>query len=229
MKASAAISIFFAAIMVIMAVPPPAHAGEIIEVRNNSDTDTFVLSDLIVKGKNGEKSTVLKLGDASDDTTLAPRKSVTFDVGFDIVSYFISRTGSTGEHETNVFDVTFPGFIKVGMVENADLGPAVFAAMDFNFPAADPLASDSVTQIIDGLSPLLPGWFFGTSVDFDAFNIGNPFTGNVRFLSDDISVAVLPQPATLLLLIGGGLALIILKITARQGPRTELNLPHLIT
>jgi hypothetical protein len=172
-----------------------AVAGNIIQVTNNDNT-THILSDLIVYDANGNKKTLLKPGDTSDDVSMNRGTSRVFDAGFEVDKYVISEsTGGVlaGEAETEVFKVKQLKAKKIGMLLSPN-GVPIFASVnyssaDFTFPSEGTIISFS-----DGASPALPGYFVGTSIDLNAGTVTDPYTGSADLVSTAFSVATIPEP-----------------------------------
>ena len=178
-----------------------ASAGSIVEVTNISKQFSFTMSDLIVYGKNGEKKTIAALGNAADDIDIGPGGRRTFDAGFEVDRYFVSTQIDDDEFETRVLKVKQVGPKKLGWVQSVG-GGSVIASLDYG-TAAPPPPVDSFFDVFAGLSPSLPGWFFGTSADLDDGSVSNPFQGQVKVVSTDIEVATIPEPSSWAVLAAG--------------------------
>ncbi|MGH8672234.1 MAG: PEP-CTERM sorting domain-containing protein [Burkholderiales bacterium] len=202
-------TLVFCSVLVMPFFIPPASAGEILEVKNKAPF-SVVLSDLIVFGKAaGQKNTLLKLNDASDDITVPEDGRRTFDVGFEIDKLFISRTDSGSEFETVLFNIEQRGPIKLPALEHVSPAPQpLFPALDFDLAIAPPIAGTEI-DFVDGLNASFPGWFVGTTADFDTGSVSDGFTGTGRILPGLFRVQAVPrsvpEPITLAL-VGVGLA-----------------------
>jgi hypothetical protein len=191
--------------MLFLAAPGrSAYAGPIIKVSNPSfDSARFTLSDLVVYGAGvddfgrREQFQFFSPGTAGDDIQLDPGTSIIRIAPFEIETYFISTTDATGEHETNVFDVRQLMPKRIGFL--VALNNAVVPSLDYQ-TAAEPPPAGTVLNVVDGLSPTLPGWFFGTGSDFATGQVTGTFTGQVEFLADVVDVSTtVPEPSTIVL------------------------------
>ena len=73
-------------------------------------------------------------------------------------------------------------------------------------PALIRRVSCMMLVFINGVNPLRPDWFVGTSIDLDTGVVSAGYTGNAIVAATDFDVTVgVPEPATLLL-VGVGVA-----------------------
>jgi hypothetical protein len=188
-----------------------APAGTVLQVTNKDLKDTVVLSDLIAMGADGARKVILEPNNPKDDITMDPGQIKIFDAGFEVTSYIISRQDGKNEFETTVFNVQQVKATKIGFLEDPSTGLPLVASIDYN-TGAPPLPDGSTVTLTDGTSTLLPGWFVGTSIDFDTGVVSGPFSGTAEFLTG-FTVAAVPEPSSLML--AGAAALVGLGVWVR--------------
>jgi PEP-CTERM motif len=189
----------------IVGARPVLAAADTIEVKNNRQSDV-ILSDLIVYGKKpGERTELVKPKNASDDVPFKPGDRKTFESTFPIARYMISELFLGSEMETIMFDVKLEKPRKFGMLLDPTLAPTVFLAIDDDL-YSDPPPPGTVLAFNNGINPLRPDWFVGTSIDFDMGVVSGGYTGDAIVAATDFDVTVsVAEPATLLL-VGVGVA-----------------------
>jgi hypothetical protein len=192
------------------------QAGQVLNVTNPTELEK-VLSDLIAYGAQGEKSVILKPGDASDDITFAPHMTRLFDAGFEVKRYLVSSTVGNSEFESVIFDVTSALVRELSFLEDAQSQAPLVLALDFEMTNYQPPPPDAVMNFVNGLNPNLPGYFVGTSVNFDSGAVLGAFTGSARFIAPRFDVSVVPEPAAWLAMSMG-----IIGLAARRRLLTQV-------
>lgn len=173
--------------------------GKHIKVKNTSDTNTIVVSDLTVysgQHRNGTAQVVLVANDNTDDVTLGPGEEQVFNVDkdgkalMDWKSYEVSHRDDKGEHR---------GLPKGGSVTSCamftpDVPTDLYTAICDNVEVPD----DEIFTVIDGEITGLPEYFASEStfgfVDDNCTRDGTetPFSGTITSV---VTLQVTPEPA----------------------------------
>ena len=211
-----ALFVLAAALLCLIAfrAAPPAQAGSIVRVWNDSDT-ARTLSDLIVYGDNDQKKTILALNNAADDIVVGDHQVRTFDAGFEVKKYFVSESEGGTEWESHHFNVTTQEPRRVGFFSAVDTGSPLVPSVDYALGAASP-AAGTIVNFTNGLSAQLPGWFMGTGADVDSGQVTGAFTGQGRVTNTAWETSVIPEPAALALC---GVAALAALLRGRRGDR----------
>lgn len=117
----------------VLVCGPAASAGTIIQVTNTQPANKVsILSDLIAYDKDGNKKTILKPGDKTDDVNIIGGGSRLFDAGFEVKKYIISQTREGNEFETLVFNVKQILPKAMAMLDDPTGLASVFLAIDYD-------------------------------------------------------------------------------------------------
>jgi hypothetical protein len=183
-----------------------ASAGPIISISNRT-ANAEGFTDVIAYEKNAAGNLVNKkniLGPGNPQATrivLAPNEVKLFDAGFEPTDVMISNSFGLGkETETKIFKKAQLSSKPIAMLTLPNGVDPIFLAIDFTqFNFIPPVAGSLIT-FTSGLDASLPGWFAGTTVDFDTGDIGSAYTGSAivqQYLEVDTIPA--PEPNSLVL------------------------------
>lgn len=172
-----------------------AHAGQVLDVTNPLKID-HTLSDLIAYGAQGEKSVILKPGDPSDDINFTPGMHRLFDAGFEVKRYLVSTTIGNSEFESVVFGVTSTAGREFSFLEDSTTNQPLSMSLDFGLTGYAPPPPGTLMSFVNGMNANLPGYFVGTSVNFDTGEVSGPFSGTGRFVNSGFVASVVPEPAS---------------------------------
>ncbi len=194
------LKLFLCLFICIFAVSAVSTKGDYIEVQNKNNVLPRTLSDLIVYGdpnKPSQKKVLLAPNDPNDDIELGPLLSKIFETSFPIKSYLISQAYGAGEqyreNETVLFNVKRLIPKKLAMIQDPAEQQTVVLAVDQDVALAPP-PEGTILTFSNGRNELMPGWFVGTSINFDTGNVTGAYTGDAEVITTAFEALALEPP-----------------------------------
>jgi hypothetical protein len=211
-------------LVLLLAAAATCQASTVV-IRNISP-EPATLSDLVVfgavptdAGSTRQSFQFLVADHAADDRVLAADGTLTFYVGFDVVSYTASVLLPKGEDEAETTVIKFKiAPERLAWLIDPDTLEPLMLVIDALVAQGVPGLGEVIDDFVDGTSSRYPGLFVGRRFDFATGETSQPHTGRAQVFGSSFSIAVLATPSSLLL--------VLLACALLAGVRPHLR-PHL--